>query len=79
MPTQYQKIGYARGERHHKAKFTDEEMEHIVEDIREGERLREQLSLYTDRAIAERYGTNSSNIWKIRNGIAWTHITEKAG
>ena len=70
-------LKYPKGEEHHNASLTAEQVEDMWHDIQHGIALREELSAYTDRAIAQRYSTPPSNVHKIRNGIAWRHLTEK--
>lgn len=59
-------LTYIRGEKHHKAKLTQE----LVLQIREAWRL----GLLSQRQLAERFGLCKKSIWKVVHRKTWWHV-----
>lgn len=52
----------ARGEKHHKARLTEEQVREI------------RASHETNDALATKYNVNNGTIWFIRRGLTWKHV-----
>ena len=59
--------GKAKGEHHGNSKITDEIALAIFKETK-----------LSQRKIGEKYNINQATVWRIKNGLAWTHATRPA-
>lgn len=64
----------ARGSKHYRSRFTEDEVKLILELVKQREELRIKASQLSNRRLAEKFDVHYRTIEKIAQCRTWTHL-----